>query len=145
MNDGPHAGHALPGILHRPLAQAPSPYPCVSICVPATYFLFPLQGLGEDPAREGLLKTPMRMAKALVACTAGYALNPKDIVADALFACDSEELVIVKDIDCFSMCEHHMLPFFGKVHIGYVPSGRVVGLSKLARLTGERSPTIICG
>jgi GTP cyclohydrolase I len=90
--------------------------------------------LGEDPAREGLVKTPVRMAKALLACTAGYAQEPRDIVADALFECSSEELVLVRDIEIFSMCEHHMLPFHGRVHIGYIPNGRVVGLSKLARL-----------
>lgn len=74
------------------------------------------------------------MAKALLACTAGYAQDPRDIVSDALFECASEEMVLVRDIECYSMCEHHMLPFFGRVHIGYLPAGRVVGLSKLARL-----------
>ncbi len=93
-----------------------------------------LQGLGEDPSREGLVKTPMRMAKALLACTAGYAQSPREIVSDALFECSSDEMVVVRDIDCYSMCEHHMLPFFGKVHVGYIPDGKVVGLSKLARL-----------
>lgn len=77
----------------------------------------------------------MRMAKALVACTAGYSQEPAAIVSDALFECDSEDMVVVRDIDCFSMCEHHMLPFMGRVHIGYLPAGKVVGLSKLARLT----------
>lgn len=77
----------------------------------------------------------MRMAKALVACTAGYSQDPASIVSDALFECDSDDLVVVRDISCYSMCEHHMLPFMGKVHIGYLPQGKVVGLSKLARLT----------
>lgn len=92
-----------------------------------------LEGLGEDVSREGLRKTPMRMAKALLALTAGYSLDPAAIVSDALFSSDSAEMVVVRDIDFSSMCEHHMLPFFGTVSIGYLPQGRVIGLSKLAR------------
>jgi GTP cyclohydrolase I len=94
-----------------------------------------LAALGEDPSREGLVKTPQRMAKALLAVTCGYKQLPADIVADALFDCESRQPVLVRDIECNSMCEHHMLPFFGRVHISYVPQGKVVGLSKLARLT----------
>ena len=93
-----------------------------------------VQCLGEDPSREGLLKTPLRMAKALLACTAGYALTARAVVGDALFECDSQEMVLVRDIEVNSMCEHHMLPFFGRAHVAYLPAGRVVGISKLARI-----------
>lgn len=92
------------------------------------------QCLGEDVSREGLLKTPERMAKALLAITAGYEKTPRELVADAMFECDSRELVLVRDIECNSMCEHHMLPFFGRVHVAYLPQGHVVGISKLARI-----------
>lgn len=93
-----------------------------------------LECMGEDVGREGLEKTPVRMAKALLACTAGYAADPAAIAGGALFSCDSEEMVVVRDIDIFSMCEHHVLPFFGRAHVAYLPAGRVLGLSKLARL-----------
>jgi GTP cyclohydrolase IA len=93
-----------------------------------------LECLGEDPEREGLVKTPHRVAKALLAVTSGYHQTPAAIVGDALFDCSSREMVLVRDIECNSMCEHHMLPFFGRVHVAYLPDGRVVGLSKLARL-----------
>ena len=93
-----------------------------------------LIGLGEDPDREGLLKTPQRVEKALKDMTAGYTLDPVKILNDALFTVDTDEMVIVKDIEIYSLCEHHMLPFFGKAHVAYLPEGRVVGLSKLPRL-----------
>jgi len=93
-----------------------------------------IECLGEDPTRDGLLKTPERMAKALLACTAGYALSARAVVGDALFECDSQEMVLVRDIEVNSMCEHHMLPFFGRAHVAYLPAGRVVGISKLARI-----------
>ena len=88
----------------------------------------------EDPTRDGLERTPERMEKALTYLTKGYRENPTEILRDALFDVDYDEMVIVKDIEMFSLCEHHMLPFFGKVHVAYIPNGKVVGLSKIPRL-----------
>ncbi len=93
-----------------------------------------LELIGEDPQREGLLKTPSRVAKALSWLTRGYELDPKEVIGDALFAEAHENMVMVRDIEMYSMCEHHMLPFFGKVHIAYIPDGKIVGLSKLPRV-----------
>jgi len=93
-----------------------------------------LTGLGEDETREGLLKTPERAAKAMQYLTHGYELNPADILKSAMFKEDYNEMVIVKDIEVYSLCEHHILPFFGKVHIAYIPDGYIVGLSKIPRV-----------
>lgn len=93
-----------------------------------------LELLGEDPSRDGLLKTPSRVAKAMHWLTRGYEMTARDVIGDALFEVDSDGMVMVRDIELYSMCEHHMLPFFGKAHIAYIPNGKVVGLSKLARV-----------
>ena len=90
--------------------------------------------LGEDPEREGLQRTPKRVEQAMEFLTKGYHETPREVLNEALFTVSYDEMVIVKDIEMFSMCEHHMLPFFGKVHIAYIPNGKVIGLSKLPRL-----------
>lgn len=93
-----------------------------------------LLNLGEDPEREGLLKTPERVTKSLQFLLRGYSINPDDVVGQAIFSEECNHMVIVRDIEVYSLCEHHMLPFYGRCHIGYIPKGRVYGVSKLARL-----------
>lgn len=90
--------------------------------------------IGENPAREGLVKTPERVAKAMQYLTHGYDLDPKEILRSAMFKEDYKQMVIVKDIEVYSMCEHHLLPFFGKAHVAYIPNGHIVGLSKIPRV-----------
>jgi GTP cyclohydrolase I len=93
-----------------------------------------LEILGEDPARSGLVRTPQRVAESLTWLTRGYALTVEEAVDGALFEEDHEEMVMVRDIELYSLCEHHLLPFFGRVHVAYIPDGRIVGLSKLPRI-----------
>ena len=93
-----------------------------------------IREVGEDPTREGLVKTPARFAGAIRYLTSGYGIDVRDAVSDALFEVDCEEMVIVKDIEFYSLCEHHILPITGKAHVGYLPSGKVIGLSKIARV-----------
>ena len=90
--------------------------------------------LGEDKEREGLLKTPERVAKAMQYLTRGYRMNPEEILRSAMFREDYQQMVVVKDIEVYSMCEHHMLPFFGKAHVGYIPRHHITGLSKIPRV-----------
>jgi len=93
-----------------------------------------LRAIGEDPDREGLQKTPERVEKALTFLTQGYERDPRAVVNEALFNVDYDEMVVVRDIDVYSLCEHHLLPFYGKAHVAYLPDGKVLGLSKVARL-----------
>ena len=93
-----------------------------------------LKALGENPDREGLQRTPQRVAEALTFLTQGYQMDPAKVINDALFSEDYEEMIVQKDIDFFSLCEHHLLPFFGKAHVAYIPHHKIVGISKLARL-----------
>lgn len=90
--------------------------------------------LGENPKREGLVKTPSRVAKAYEFLTSGYTQNPKDVLNDALFESSNNEMVLIKDIEFYSLCEHHLLPIIGRVHVAYIPNGKVVGLSKIPRM-----------
>lgn len=100
----------------------------------ASHYKAILAELGEDPSREGLLQTPVRVAKALQYLTHGYDSRPEDILRSAMFREEYSQMVVVKDIEVFSMCEHHMLPFFGKAHVAYIPNGHIVGLSKIPRV-----------
>lgn len=93
-----------------------------------------IDGLGEDVTREGIVKTPERVAKAMQYLTHGYGLDPLEILKSAMFTEDHRQMIVVKDIEVYSMCEHHMLPFFGKAHVAYIPNGKIVGLSKIPRV-----------
>jgi GTP cyclohydrolase I len=93
-----------------------------------------IENLGEDTQREGIVKTPERAAKAMQYLTHGYDIDPSEILKSALFSEDHQQMIVVKDIEVYSMCEHHMLPFFGKAHVAYIPNGKIVGLSKIPRV-----------
>lgn len=105
----------------------------------AEYYTDILNKIGEDPNREGLLKTPERVAKSLQFLTHGYDIDPDALINQAIFNEEYSEMVIVKDIEIYSMCEHHMLPFFGKAHVAYIPNGKIVGLSKIPRVVDAYS------
>jgi len=100
----------------------------------STHYTDILEALGEDPQRDGLIKTPERVAKALQFLTHGYQMDPAEILRGAMFEEDYSQMVVVKDIEVYSLCEHHMLPFFGKAHVAYIPNGHIVGLSKIPRV-----------
>ncbi|MBN1339453.1 MAG: GTP cyclohydrolase I FolE [Bacteroidales bacterium] len=109
-------------------------YNCEAIEKLSTHYKGVLELFGENPEREGLLKTPERVARAMLFLTHGYDLNPEEMLRSAMFREDYKEMVIVKDIEIYSMCEHHMLPFFGKAHVAYIPNQYIVGLSKIPRV-----------
>ena len=118
----------------KPGYQRIDEYDTESIDTIANQYSTVLKEIGENPDREGLLKTPERVAKALKYLTHGYDLDPSKILKSALFQEDYKQMVLVKDIEVYSMCEHHMLPFFGKAHVAYIPNGTIVGLSKIPRV-----------
>ncbi|MEZ5030096.1 MAG: GTP cyclohydrolase I FolE [Saprospiraceae bacterium] len=109
-------------------------YPAARTEILKTSYQILIEQVGEDPSREGLIKTPERAAKAMQFLTQGYGQDPAAILRSAMFKEDYSEMVLVKDIEVYSMCEHHMLPFFGKAHIAYIPDGYIVGLSKIPRI-----------
>ena len=118
----------------KPIYQREDNYDAETIEKLAEHYTEILKLLGEDPSREGLVKTPERVEKSMKFLTRGYSQNLEDIVNGALFGAESDDMIIVRDIEFFSMCEHHMLPFFGKCHVGYIPNKKILGLSKVARI-----------
>jgi len=127
--------HEQNGNSHEQNGNAPNgPAPTLASATQQQLYAELLTRLGEDPTRDGLLDTPRRMQKSLGYLTRGYTQTVEEVLHDALFDVDYDEMVIVKDIEFYSMCEHHMLPFFGRAHVAYVPHGKVVGLSKMPRI-----------
>jgi GTP cyclohydrolase I len=123
--------------LHRKKAdgyQKTEHYPKETVTKMADHYRQILELIGEDPTREGLDKSPLRIAKAMQFMTQGYSMDPEEILRSAMFKEDYRQMVIVKDIEIYSLCEHHMLPFFGKAHVAYIPNGYITGLSKIARV-----------
>ena len=117
-----------------PLYHREDHYDAAAITEMAAHYRAVIEAIGEDPDREGLVKTPERAAKALAFLTQGQGADPADILRSALFEEDCEEMVLIRDIEVFSLCEHHMLPFFGKAHVAYLPQGKITGLSKIPRV-----------
>ena len=125
---------AQPIAVTKPVRRAAEPAEALTDYSTQELYREILSRLGEDPQRDGLLSTPKRVEKAMGFLTKGYDENPTEILRGALFDVDYDEMVIVKDIEMYSLCEHHMLPFFGRVHVAYIPNGKVIGLSKIPRL-----------
>ena len=125
---------AQPAIIHKAGMQKRAPKEGIAEYSTREIYAELLQRYDEDPTRDGLLKTPERMEKAMAFLTKGYREDATSILQGAMFDVDYDEMVIVKDIEMFSLCEHHMLPFFGRVHVAYIPNGKVIGLSKIPRL-----------
>ena len=137
MSSTPVSSHVPRTALHVPLAASLRDPDDDTIAGDADYAALVRQQLGmlgEDPEREGLVRTPERVAKAMRFLTAGYDMTVESVVGSALFEEEHENMVMVRDIELYSLCEHHMLPFFGKAHVAYIPNGRIVGLSKLPRI-----------
>ncbi len=116
----------------KPRGAAPAESPSIEFIKPRIRDI--IESFGEDPSREGLLDTPKRFAKSMGFLTSGYGQTAKDVVGSALFQAESSEMIIVRDIELYSMCEHHMLPFFGKAHVAYIPNKKIIGLSKIPRI-----------
>jgi GTP cyclohydrolase I len=121
------------------LDKAPTKHKILENKILEENYLSIITALGENPQREGLLKTPERVAKAMQFLTNGYDINPDDLINQAIFHEEYSEMVLVKSIEVYSLCEHHMLPFFGKAHIAYIPDGKIVGLSKIPRVVDAYS------
>ena len=133
IDDTPCLHHSSPYILFSTM-KSQEEILSTNLQALQTHYRQTLSLLGEDPEREGLVKTPERVAKAMLELTKGYRIDPKEVLLSARFKEDYRQMVIVKDIDFFSLCEHHMLPFYGKAHVAYIPNGYITGLSKIARV-----------